>query len=133
MPKLRKSPKRQSPKRQSPKRKSPKRQSPKRLSKVDKELNEKLKLFYDVTKKVLSYGNESLLLDHKKKRLCGMLSKEELVKMPWMFNLNLNFDIVHEPYLFEIVFKKKEDKIEKFLTIKNISYLTNNQRLELQY
>ena len=122
-------PKRKSPKRKSPK---PKRKSPKK-SEIDKKLNEQLRLFYEITSKKLSSKNNTLVLDHKKNRLCGIVSKSELENMPWMIRLNPNWSNVSEPYIFLITFKKVKGKIERYLSIKNISFLINDQLLDLEY
>ena len=97
-----------------------------------------MKLFYDMTLKNLVDANKAVLeVDKDTNTLAGKASMNELLSMPWMFNVkplvNQLWASVPEPYNFVIVFAQVKDKeIQKTLSIYNGSaYILKNQNLNV--
>jgi len=97
-----------------------------------------MKLFYDMTLKNLVDTNKAVLeVDKDTNTLAGKASMNELLSMPWMFNVkplvNQLWASVPEPYNFVIVFAQVKDKeIQKTLSIYNGSaYILKNQNLNV--
>ena len=101
---------------------SVKRSNKRSVKRSDYNIPHKMKYFYDITLKILSPENKSLLEINKDKNIIyGKASMKELKIMPWMFNVNPIWSSVPEPYTFELSFSQhsKGDEIQKMLSINN--------------
>ena len=81
-----------------------------------------MRYFYEMTVKNLSNENKaSINIDKSKGMMYGTASREELVKMPWMYCVKPLWSVAPGPYTFRINFEggKKGEKIKKTLSIYN--------------
>ena len=81
-----------------------------------------IRYFYEMTVKNLSTENKaSVNIDKSKGMMYGTASREELVKMPWMYCVKPLWSVAPGPYTFRINFEggKNGEKIKKTLSIYN--------------
>lgn len=108
--------------------KKSKKQKPRSKPKnFENDLEKQLKFYHDETLKFLN-DKKTLKVDHSNMTLSGNITKKELEKMPWMFNINPIWTIP-EPYTFQISFKKENNIVKKYLVVKNGDAKLINQTL----
>jgi hypothetical protein len=114
--------KRSGAKRSGAKRSGDKRSGDKRSQTNIYSVENMMRYFYEMTVKNLSNENKaSINIDKSKGMMYGTASREELVKMPWMYCVKPLWSVAPGPYTFRINFEggKKGEKIKKTLSIYN--------------
>jgi hypothetical protein len=81
-----------------------------------------MRYFYEMTVKNLSNEHKaSINIDKSKGMMYGTASRDELIKMPWMYCVKPLWSVAPGPYTFRINFEggKNGEKIKKTLSIYN--------------